>query len=163
VINKNSTDLSPYILDIPIKEMVLTNGAWLKVNPNHADQILDQPINLSEGPVFGYLAYPLAVLDNTNNNCNWVLEPKYNTSLVITMPSYVLNNISVAVPYSWTIPYSPLMHVENNEDSSTYCAPASFDEKQLLPLDVPPISKNEPDYWQGFARFVWSQVTHGNY
>ncbi len=162
MINKGSTDSPIPVLDLPIIKMVLTNGAWLEVKPKHADQILDQPINLSDGSVFGYFAYPLAVLDN-KNVCNWVLEPKYNTSLVITMPNHKLDGVEINIPHSWTIPYSSLIHVESPEDLITSCMSAIFDENQLSPAKAPPISKNDSAYWLNFARFVWNQVAHGNY
>jgi hypothetical protein len=162
-ITKNgSTDTSSHTIDMPVQEMALTNGEWLAVKPKHADQILDQPIDLSDGPVFGYVAYPLAVL--TNNTCSLVLEPKYSTSLVLTMPSYQLDGIDSKVSHSWAIPYSSLMHVENSAEVFQSCIFPTYDLSLISPTPLPPdVNSNQSNYWQEFARFVWYQLTLGNY
>ncbi len=160
-INSGNINLSPHSIDIPIRQMFLTNGEDLQIEPRHDDHILDQPINSSSKSVFGYLAYPLAVM--TNSECKWVLEPKYNTSIVITVPVLQIDGVSSG-PYTWTIPYSSLIHPNNPPDLSILMIPPGFDQTLLSPATLPPNGNIEqPNYWQGFARFVWSQVTHGNY
>jgi hypothetical protein len=157
-----SMDTSSHTIDMPVQEMVLTNGEWLAVKPKHADQILDQPIDLSDGPVFGYIAYPLAVL--TDNTCSLVLEPKYSTSLVLTMPSYQLDGIDSKVSHAWAIPYSSLMHVKNSAEVFQSCIFPTSDLSLISPAPLPPdVNSNQSNYWQDFARFIWNQLTSGNY
>jgi len=135
--NDGSIGLSPHTIDIPIKQMVLTNGEDLKVIPKHDDHNLDQPINFSSKPVFGYLAYPLAVL--TNSECNWVLEPKYNTNIVITVPFIQVDGGGSNVPYTWTIPYSSLVHIDIPEKAPILAMPIGFDPNQISPTQIPPV------------------------
>ncbi len=167
--HNGSMDFPTHVIDIPINQMTLTNGEDLQTAPKHDDHILDQPINSSSGPVSGYIAYPLAVL--TNNKCNWVLEPKYNTSIVITVPLVHLDGVSSG-PYTWTIPYSSLIHAEIPPDPPNFVPPPTFDQNIMLPLAMPPspaMNLTPPNgadqniYWQDFARFVWNQITLGNY
>jgi hypothetical protein len=167
--NNGSTDLTPHIIDIPINQMTLTNGEDLQIAPKHDDHVLDQPINSSSKPVSGYLAYPLAVL--TNNQCNWVLEPKYNTSIVVTVSLIQLDGVSSG-PYTWTIPYSSLVHADIPPNPPNFVMPPEFDQNQMSPLANPPnpamnlTTSNGMDqnmYWQNFARFIWNQITLGNY
>ena len=167
--NNSSTDLAPHIIDIPINQMTLTNGEDLQIAPKHDDHILDQPINSSSKPVSGYLAYPLAVL--TNNQCNWVLEPKYNTSITITVPLIQMDGVNGG-PYTWAIPYSSLVHADIPPNPPNFVMPAEFDPNQMVPLAIPPSpamnltipnGMDQNMYWQNFARFVWNQFTLGNY
>jgi hypothetical protein len=158
--NNGATGLSPHTLDVPIKQMELVNSADLRIAPEHDDHNLDQPIKSSSNAVFGYLAYPLAVL--TDNECKWVLEPKYNTNIVITVPIIHLDGIAGG-PYTWTIPYSSLIHVDIPVDPPMLIVPPGFDRNQISSLAVPPSGINQTNNWQDFARFVWGQIMLGNY
>ncbi|NOT06280.1 MAG: hypothetical protein HOP27_16935 [Anaerolineales bacterium] len=161
----NSIDTVSHVIDIPIKEMLLNNAGNLESIPGHDDHNLDQPINSSLEPVFGYVAYPLGVLQS--DGCNWVLDPKYNTNIVITVSDIKLDNIS-SHPYTWTIPYKPLIETNNYPDQSIFI-PVTGDVNLISPLAMPPNPKmnqigTDPDaYWQDFARYVWNQITLGNY
>jgi hypothetical protein len=41
--------------------------------------------------------------------------------------------------------------------------PSGFDVNLMTPSALPPNELNQPDYWQDFARFIWNQITRGNY
>jgi hypothetical protein len=160
MVNNGSLNLPAHILDIPLKEMVLTNGADITITLDHDDHILDHPIHSSPEPVFGYLAYPLAVLGD--GKCNWVLEPKYNTSIVITVRAIRVDGMESG-PYAWTIPYSPLMDTDIPSIPPMVTSNLGFTPDSLSPLQLPPSDVNNPNYWQDLARFIWNQVTLGNY
>jgi hypothetical protein len=163
--NNNSSEI-PHTLEIPIEQMLLNNASNLKSSPYHDDHNLEQPIDTTTKPVFGYIAYPLAVFNT--NDCNWILDPKYNTNIVITTPDIKLDH-AVTHPYTWTIPYKPLIEINNNSDMNTTTSVTGLDPNLLVPSAMPPnpkINQNDPNkeaYWQDFARYVWNQVTLGNY
>jgi hypothetical protein len=159
--NIGGSNLSSHSINIPIRDMVLTNGEDLPIAPKHDDHNLDQPINSVSRSVFGYLAYPLAVLKN--GECKWVLEPKYNTSIVITVPLIQMDEGSNG-PYTWTIPYSPLIHADTPPDLTILMIPLGFDQTLFSPLTSPPDGNiYQTNNWQDYARFVWNQIVLGNY
>jgi hypothetical protein len=160
ITNNGLASIAPHTIDIPIKDMALTNGEDLPISPKHDDHILDQPISSLSKPVFGYLAYPLAVM--TNSECKWILEPKYNTSIVVTVPIIQLDGVGQG-PYTWTIPYSSLINAHILPNSPKLFAPQGFDQSLISTLPLPPSAINQTDNWQDFARFVWNQITLGNY
>jgi hypothetical protein len=154
-------DLPSHSIDIPIRDMALTNGEDLPIKPKHDDHNLDQPINSSSRSVFGYLAYPLAVM--TNSECKWVLEPKYNTNIVITVPVIQVDGVNSG-PYTWTIPYMPLIEANILPNIPMFVAPPGFDQTLIAPMISPPNGIiDQTNNWQDFARFVWNQITLGNY
>jgi hypothetical protein len=158
--NNGNLNLRPHTIDIPMSQMDLVNGEDLQIVPNHDDHNLDQPIQSSSKPVFGYFAYPLAVL--ANDECKWILEPKYNTNIVITVPTIQVDGVNGG-PYTWTIPYSPLIHVEAPPDPPVLMKPPEFDQNLMSSLAQPPSGINQTNNWQDFARFVWGQIMQGNY
>lgn len=158
--NNSGIGLPSHTMDIPVKEMLLTNGEDLPIKPRHDDHILDQPIKTSSGPVYGYFAYPLAVLGS--NKCHWILEPKYNTSIVITLRAIQIDGVENG-PYTWAIPYSSVIYMDEVPNYPELGMPPGFDETLLSPLDTPPNEIEKSNNWQDFARFVWHQVTFGNY
>jgi len=158
--NNNASTLHPTI-KIPIKNMVLNNAENLTVQNSHDDHNLEQLIDTSADPVFGYLAYPLTQL--SGSQCKWVLDPKYNTNIVITAPFITVDGVSNNSPYFWTIPYSSLISPMMPPNTPLPILPNGFDPNLMTPLTLPPNEINQADYWQNFARFVWNQVTLGNY
>ena len=72
----NNINTTPHTIKIPIQRMVIMNADDLEVPPLHDDHILAQPINSSFEPVFGYLTYPIAMINGMD--CSWILNPNYN-------------------------------------------------------------------------------------
>jgi hypothetical protein len=167
--NNNGINSISHVIDIPLGEMALNNAANLVSIPGHDDHNLDQPINSSFEPVFGYVAYPVGVLKS--DGCNLTLDPKYNTNIVITVPDIKIDN-ATSRQYTWTIPYKPLIDWNNNQSQPTFIGTSVFDPIQMSPSPKPPFpianqmfpNGSSPDiYWQDFARYVWNLVTLGNY
>ena len=95
-------------LDIPIREMLLTNTADLAVRPNHDDHLLDEEIHLGNGDfIAGFLGYPIAV--GNESNCREVMEPDWNTSVTIRIPSYSIDGEQIQNPLTWNISYRTLI------------------------------------------------------
>ena len=165
--NNNPTSI-PRMIEIPIKQMVLKNAGNLETTPVHDDHNLEQPINSSLDAVFGYIAYPLGLLDS--NGCIWTLDPKYDTNIVITLSDIKIDNAS-SRKYTWTIPYKSLID-SSPPVTPQYAAPTEFALDRAMPSVKPPFpmpsfilsaGTDSNVYWEEFAKFVWSQITLGNY
>jgi hypothetical protein len=141
--------------------MVMHNAENLTIIHNHDDHNLEEVIDTSSEPVSGYLGYPLSQV--TADQCKWVLDPKYNTNIVISLPFLEVDGINNQNPYSWTIPYAPLMNLNLPPDAPNFNIPLGFDQNLMAPLTVPPSDINQASYWQDFARYVWHRITLGNY
>jgi hypothetical protein len=137
------------------------NGENLTISRSHSDDNLRQLIDTSSDPVFGYLAYPLAIV--SANQCKWVLNPKYNSNISISVPFVEVNGVNNQSPVSWTIPYVPLVNPIMPTNTPLWNLPAGFDLNLMTPLALPPSGMNQTNNWQDFARFVWNQITLGNY
>ena len=165
--NNDAPYAAVHMIDIPVYEIIMTNAEDLKVHPSHDDHILDQPINSSSKPVFGILAYPLAMMHE--NKCNWILDSKFNTSIVLSVSDIKVNGVSSNHPYTWIIEYLPLITADLPPVTPEFTIPLDFSLHQLTPLSNPPKPLSSPDavsqdsYWQELARFTWNQITLGNY
>jgi hypothetical protein len=159
----NNTSPIRHTIKIPIQEMVMHNAENLTIMHRHNDHNLEQEIDASSDPVFGYLGYPLSLV--TANQCNWVLDPKYNANIVITVPFIEVDGVSNETSYFWTIPYAPLISPIMPTITVVPTLPPEFDQSLylMLPSPKPPSDINQANYWQDFGRFIWGQVTLGNY
>jgi hypothetical protein len=162
VTTKNNS-ISPirHSIEIPVEGMVMHNAENLTITHSHDDHNLEQIIDTFSDPVFGYLAYPFAQV--SANGCKWILEPKFNTNIVLTVPYIGVDGVQSKKPYFWTIPYAPLLYLSTPSSTPIYPLPLGYDQNQMTPSALPPRDINQPNYWQEFSRFVWNQVTLGNY
>ncbi len=157
----NNANTARHTIKIPIQSMTMYNAENLTIMHSHDDHNLEQVIDISSNPVFGYLAYPLAQV--AANECKWILDPKYNTNIVITVPYIEVNDINNKSPLFWTIPYISLMNPIVPSDTYVLPIPPGYDQTLMTPLTLPPSDINQTTYWQDFARFIWNQITLGNY
>ena len=159
----NNVNPIRHTIKIPIESMFMHNAENLTITHSHDDHNLEQLIDTSSDPVFGYLAYPLAQV--SASQCKWILDPKYNTNIVITVPFIEVDGVNNNSPYSWTIPYAPLINPVMPTSTPAWILPSESDPNQypMTPLTLPPNGINQTNYWQDFARFVWNQITLGNY
>jgi len=149
-----------HTIRIPIQEMVMHNAEKITIVHSHNDHNLEQVIDTSSVPVFGYLGYPLSLV--SADQCRWILDPKYNTNIVITVPFLEVDSTNKKTSYFWTIPYAPLIDLNLPPDLPNFNMPAGFDTNLMAPLATPPSDTKQPNYWQDFASFIWGQVTLGN-
>jgi hypothetical protein len=157
----NNVNPPRHTVKIPIQNVVMNNAENLVITHSHDDHNLEQAIDATSDPVFGYLAYPLAGV--SASECKWILDPKYNTNIVVTVPFLEVDGLSNSTPYFWTIPYSSLIGPIVPSETYIWPLPAGFDQNQMTPLALPPNDVNQPMYSQDFARFIWNQITLGNY
>jgi len=164
--NNGNPNSNPHTLNIPINTMNLNNAENLQVAPNHDDHHMERPINTSREPIFGYIAYPLTTL--SGNHCKILLDPKYNTNIVITIPNVLVDGVG-NTPYTWTIPYTSLINGIIPEEPPIFMIPPDYHTDLLSNIILPPSPlanqnwTNSDDYWRDFARYVWNQITLGNY
>lgn len=162
----NNTDINliSHSIVIPIRQMVLTNSGNVISPPAHEDHNLELPINSSSEFAFGFIAYPLAGAGS--NGCNWLLDPKYNTTIVLSVPLISVDNTNRG-SYSWKFSYAPPLAGINPVRTPDYNIPVGFTEDMMTPAMLPPrLTTNlsfpnggEPEiYWQEFARYIWHQL-----
>ncbi len=168
VTNPNS---GAHLLDLDIPRMVLRNSDDRTIPPEHDDHNLDQVINLSQGPAFGFLYYPLAI--QVEGVCKQVLDRESNTKINIETPALSVDSVSYG-PFIWTIPYSPLVDTGNSFYTPAYpvtptiipqspITQVEIDSSIFSPLNLPPVDMTSEFFWRDFGRFVWGQVTLENY
>jgi len=157
----NNVNPTPHTVKIPIQSMVMNNAENITITHTHDDHNLEQFIDSSADPVFGYLAYPLAGV--SANQCKWTLDPKYNTNIVITVPFLEVDGVGNKKPYFWTIPYISLIGPVTSSSTYIWPLPGGYDQNLMTPLMLPPSDINQATYLQDFARFVWNQITLANY
>lgn len=151
---------------IPIQKMALMNVDDVSVPPLHDDHNLAQPIDSTLEPVFGYLTYPMAMMQG--GTCSWILNPDYNKKIIIIVPDIYVDDISFG-PFTWIIPYSPLFDPEFPPPSPTAVVyDASQTSSSLTPPSpvtsvLMPNGMGEDAFWLTYARFIWKQVVMGNY
>lgn len=138
----------------------MQNAEKITIIHSHNDRNLEQIIDTSSGPVFGYLGYPISLV--SADQCKWVLDPKYNKNITVTIPFVEVNGKNNKISYFWTIPYAPLLDPNLPSDIPNFNMPTGFDTNLMSPLATPPSDMNQANYWPDFARFVWGQITLGN-
>lgn len=162
----NNINTTPHTIKIPIQKMVIMNADDLEVPPLHDDHILAQPINSSFEPVFGYLTYPIAMINGMD--CSWILNPNYNKRIIITVTGILVDEVSAGT-YTWVIPFSSLIKTEVLQASQTNTV---IDPNMISTSFVPPgpmvslLTPNglpETTFWQLYAGFLWRQVMQGIY
>jgi hypothetical protein len=162
VTTKNtSTPPTRQTIRIPINSMLMYNSKNISTARSHDDHNLEEVIDTSSDPVFGYLAYQLALI--SANQCEWLLDPKYNTNIALSVPFVEVNGVNNNSPVSWTIPYAPLIIPIMPTNTPVWNLPSEFDQSLMTPLTLPPNEIHSENNWQDFARFVWGQLTQGNY
>jgi len=153
-----------HVLDINIASLKLINTDNLSITPLHDDHNLDEPILSTQGSVFGFVGYPIGI--QVNSGCAWVLNPQFNTNIVIVMKALTIDS-SVQKNLTWTIPYMPMLdtggEINLNELNGSL---QNFDSALLSPSFVPPVRQaglggDDESFWREYARFMWGCLTAG--
>lgn len=153
------------LLQFPVKKLTLTNTAAISIAAGHYDPVLNNPINLSSGPISAMVAFPIAV--EKNGQCIWLFDPKWTTSLTLSVPSITLDGRSFSYS-TWPIDYIPPLQAGNEiSPASFFTDTLTADPLKYTPLNTPPSPFwNAPEsdqtywmqYWQDMGRFIWSQL-----
>jgi hypothetical protein len=153
---------SRHTIDLNPRQLILRNTNDYAVAPMHDDHNLEIPIDLSDGPEFGFINYPISV--TINGGCENILDRESNTKINIETQTILVDSVSKG-PYVWMIHYAPLVETgisffnPQYPDGITAVDPAMF-----LPLPAPPITDEEDvNFWRDFGRFIWGQITLENH
>lgn len=152
-------NITRHTLDLPIGEMKLINAGDISVPPMHDDHNLDQPIDTTQNPAFGFIGYPIGI--QSNGRCIWVLDTTYNTNIVIVADSILVDGLNVVGSQAWTIRYQSLIDSGLPMDVPDFSVP-SYDPGLLSSITAAPVHVNDPNFWRDYSRFIWGQVTFGN-
>ncbi len=160
--DNNSVSPIRHTIKLPVSEIVLNNSENLEVPHSHDDYNLAQSIDTTaeSASVFGILAFPFTKPEN--GECKWVLNPKFNTNIVVTMPHLEVDGNRSPSSYSWTIPYTSLIDQGPSFSAPNFNPPLGYDFNVITPYPLPPVKLNQPNYEQDFAKFIWQQIT-GSY
>lgn len=154
----DSQAFSAHRIDLAPREMILRNARDDAVAPMYDDHNLEIPIDLSDGPEFGFLYYPISIM--TDRGCEPVLDRETNTKINIETRVIEIDSVSKG-PYVWMIHYAPLVETGNLFYVPKY--PDGFttiDTAVFSPLSEPPATdENDVVFWREFGRYIWGQVT----
>ncbi|MCL4273913.1 MAG: hypothetical protein KJZ77_08580 [Anaerolineales bacterium] len=145
-------------LVMPVSKLMLKNSGSIPVAPSHYDSNLDQPIDISLGPIFGFVAYPIGI--QSNNRCLWVLDTTFNNKIVITTDALMVDGLK-SDSHAWAIQYEPIIESGipiGSPDFSTL----NYDLRQPPSATIPPSNINDVNFWMDYSRFVWKQILFGN-
>jgi hypothetical protein len=154
-VNMNGETTIPHKLEVKADEILLLSANRLEIKPSYVEPSLDQPLDLSQYN-FGYLFYPLAVINN--GVCTEVLNQKFDTNIVLTTSAVTIDN-AASDPLLWAIEYKPLLDIGHSDlvtgDQNSYY------ESDPQPLDIPPVTSDTTSrlFWQEYAKFVWGHLT----
>jgi hypothetical protein len=149
------------IVKIPVESMILVDSNNLAVVPNHDDHFLAKEIRLSDGPLGGFIGYPMAA--EFEDECNLLLN-HLSTSITISVPSISIDGRSYS-EQTWRLTYNPLIADELLPGVPQLSFPHSFSLNSITPIDKPPLpawSENDEDaYWKSMAQYVWYKLFPG--
>jgi len=156
----NSTDLT---VKLPIEQMTLSSASNMQVKPTHFDHILNESMDITQGPVSGIVGYPIAILQK-QDQCALVIDQWTNT-LTLDIPSIKLGSASSAQKF-WNIPYRSLVMQSDIHPTPTYDPYALYNP--INRLGEPPTPNWTPIpsydntnwqlYWENMGRYVWGLV-----
>jgi len=147
------------IVQLPLQLLVMTNSANVKVIPQHDDHNLEERIDLTHSPAYGYIAYPMAakIVKNENETCEFLLDKATNTHLTLSIP-YIEVNSTQHETGPWMFEYAPLLELayQSNTSLQGERTPEHFRPQDKLPHAINPVNA---EYWEELARFIWYETT----
>jgi hypothetical protein len=138
----------------------MTNSANVQVIPQHNDQNLEERINLQSSPAYGYIYYPLAVIQN--GTCELLLDMATDTRLTLSIPFIEVNGTRYETE-PWLIEYAPLLKTDPTPNPNSPNFQIERNPEHFRPTKEPPvpITPENAEYWENFARFIWYVTTIG--
>ena len=150
---------NPLIIRLPLQSLVMTNSANVRVIPQHDDHNLEERIDLTHSPAYGYIAYPMAVkiVENENETCEFLLDKATNTHLTLSITNIEVNSTQHETG-PWMFEYAPLLELayQSNTGLQVERTPDHFRPNKELPR---PIASVNAEYWEELARFIWYETT----
>ena len=155
-------EINRVTLKIPMGELALVNSRNRRIPAYNIDPHLRQEIVASQGPISGYLAFPIGV--GSPENCALALEDKWNTIINVNIPRVTINGTDYAHPLAWSITYHSLVDMENgritpNVPDATLQSGVPIDYQPPPPRRGVPVESEVPSYWELMALHVWGYVT----
>jgi hypothetical protein len=150
----NNTDLT---VALPIQQLTLSSGSNTQAKPTHIDGILNERMDINQGPVSGIVGFPIALVNDVQ--CNLVIDQWTNT-LTLDIPSVTLGTTSSGNKF-WSIPYRSLVM-----QTDLYPAPTNdpnIMNNPITKLEEPPVpswpnTQENATYWEGMGRYLWGVV-----
>jgi hypothetical protein len=146
------------IIKFPLKQLDLTNTNNANVIPVHDDHILENPIDLKNGPEYGFFYFPIASIQN--GACQAALDKNYDTRIVLSVPSIVINDTNMG-PQTWEYKYAPLIDMTNVSGlrQNRFSLALSADQFAPKTSKLTALNLESPDFWAGLARLIWAETT----
>jgi len=162
VYEQGSSPREPVIVYLPVESLVMTNSSNIQVTPQHDDHNLEERIDLTSAPAYGYISYPIAVskVSNETENCELFLNKNTNTHLTVSVPYVEINGTRHQIR-SWMLEYTPLLQISLNSNLSNSVLQVEKKTENFKPdITLPlPTSTEEAEYWEKIARFIWYETT----
>ena len=153
---------NPVIVQLPLQSLVVTNSENVKVVPQHDDHNLEERIDLTHGPAYGYISYPMAVTKVLidHETCEFLLNKATDTHLTLSMPYIEVNGTRYETG-SWMLEYIPLLIIALNSNLSNNSLQVEKNPAHFVPDTEPPAwpASENGEYWEKLARFIWYETT----
>jgi len=154
-----SPDQGPMAIDLPVKNMVLTNAANETVRPIYSDQGFDGTLRLANNSYSGFVVYPMAV--KNGEICHLFLEETPDRKITFSLSEIIINDKNKG-NYTWVILYSPILDDGSPDENPNFVPPnpwqgyGSYAPSPQVPApDLP-----ADTYWELFSCHLWEQVTY---
>lgn len=159
---EQDSHINPVFIRLPLHALVMTNSANVQVIRQHDDHNLEERIDLTNSPTYGYISFPLAVTRKVNeiDICEFLLDKTTNTHLTLSIP-YIEINGTQHTTRAWMFEYAPLLKIASNSYSSDNSLQVERDPRYFLPNKEPPVwmTSENAKYWENLARFIWYETT----
>lgn len=156
----NSTDLT---VKLAIDQMTLSSASNMQVKPTHFDRILNESMDITQGPVSGVVGYPLEVLLK-EDQCTLIIDQWTNT-LTLDMPLITLGSNAYPQKF-WDIPYRSLImqtDIHPTPTNNPYALGNPINKLSEPPTPswtpIPGFDNvNWQVYWEEMGRYIWDLV-----
>jgi hypothetical protein len=146
------------IIRFPLEQLKLTNTNDTTTIPAHDDHNLEVPLILKNGPEYGFVYFPMAVIQN--EICQAVLDKNRDTRIVLSVPSIVINDTDMG-SQSWEYKYAPLIDMTNisdvHQNKFSLALPADQYAPKMSTLTT--VDLESPFFWADLARIIWLETT----
>ena len=164
-IASSSNNGQPLIIKLPISNLALINPSNIKTLPTHYDHLLAETIDISKGPVFGIVSYPVSV--RVGEDCVGFIN-QFTTSLTLDLEAqFTMGDKSYASLF-WNIQYETLITVDDSYVTPVYDPNYLSRFSEIGKPPTPYLSgagTNDTDsiyYWEEMGRYYWDVLVEDN-